>query len=99
MKTTILDKTPLTPGCCEWCGNLCELEDVACCLSCEAQLNRLEAAQGFHIGHDLLHKVGRCNIDGNVDRRRKAKGVGAAVALYDESVKAEEQRAVGCTGI
>lgn len=46
MKTTILDKTPLTPGCCEWCGNLCELEDVACCLSCEAQLNRLEAAQG-----------------------------------------------------
>ena len=46
MKTTILDKTPLTPGCCEWCGNLCELEDVACCLSCEAQLNRLEATQG-----------------------------------------------------
>lgn len=46
MKTTMLDKTPLTPGCCEWCGNVCELEDVACCLSCEAQLNRLEAAQG-----------------------------------------------------
>lgn len=46
MKTTILDKTPLTPGCCEWCGNICELEDVACCLSCEAQINRLEAAQG-----------------------------------------------------
>lgn len=46
MKTTILDKTPLNPGICEWCGNVCELEDVACCLSCEAQLNRLEASQG-----------------------------------------------------
>ena len=46
MKTNMLDKTPLTPGCCEWCGNTCELDDVACCLSCEAQLNRLEAAQG-----------------------------------------------------
>lgn len=46
MKTNMLDKTPLTPGNCEWCGNICEMEDVACCLSCEAQLNRLEAAQG-----------------------------------------------------
>ena len=46
MKTNMLDKTPLTPGNCEWCGNLCEIEDVACCLSCEAQLNRLEAVQG-----------------------------------------------------
>jgi len=46
MKTNMLDKTPLTPGNCEWCGNLCEVEDVACCLSCEAQLNRLEAVQG-----------------------------------------------------
>lgn len=46
MKTTILDKTPLNPGICEWCGNLCEMEDVACSLSCEAQLNRLEAVQG-----------------------------------------------------
>ena len=46
MKTNMLDKMPLTPGNCEWCGNLCEMEDVACCLSCEAQLNRLEATQG-----------------------------------------------------
>ena len=46
MKTNMLDKTPLTPGNCEWCGNICEMEDVACCLSCEAQLNRLEATQG-----------------------------------------------------
>lgn len=46
MKTNMLDKTPLTPGCCEWCGNVCELDDVACCLSCEAQINRLEATQG-----------------------------------------------------
>ena len=49
MKTNMLDKTPLTPGSCEWCGNLCEMEDVACCLSCEAQLNRLEATQGWII--------------------------------------------------
>ena len=46
MKTNALDKTPLTPGVCEWCGKLCELEDVACSLSCEAQLHRVEAVQG-----------------------------------------------------
>lgn len=46
MKTNLMDKTPLTPGTCEWCGQLCEEDDVACSLSCEAQLNRLEAAQG-----------------------------------------------------
>ena len=46
MKTNALDKDPITPGTCEWCGKICEMEDVACCLSCEAQLHRLEAAQG-----------------------------------------------------
>lgn len=46
MKTNILDKTPLTPGTCEWCGNNCELEDSCCSLRCEAQLARGEAAQG-----------------------------------------------------
>lgn len=46
MKTNALDKIPLTPGVCEWCGNICEMEDVACSLSCEAQLHRLEAYQG-----------------------------------------------------
>ena len=46
MKTNALDKTPLTPGTCEWCGKNCELEDVACSLSCEAQLHRVEAVQG-----------------------------------------------------
>lgn len=46
MRTNFLDKTPLTPGVCEWCGKLCEMEDAACSLSCEAQLNRLEATQG-----------------------------------------------------
>ena len=46
MKTNLMDKTPLTPGVCEWCGQLCEEDDVACSLTCEAQLNRLEAAQG-----------------------------------------------------
>jgi len=46
MKTNMLDKDPLTPGTCEWCGNDCELDDAACSLSCEAQLNRLEATQG-----------------------------------------------------
>lgn len=46
MKTTMLEKDPLTPGTCEWCGKTCELADAACSLSCEAQLVRLEAAQG-----------------------------------------------------
>ena len=46
MKTNALGKTPLTPGVCEWCGKNCEMEDVACSLSCEAQLHRVEAVQG-----------------------------------------------------
>lgn len=46
MKTNALDKIPITPGTCEWCGKNCELEDVACSLSCEAQLHRIEATQG-----------------------------------------------------
>lgn len=46
MKTNLLDKAPLTPGACEWCGSLCELEDACCSLSCEAQMARLEAVQG-----------------------------------------------------
>lgn len=46
MKTSMLDTEPLTPGTCEWCGKTCELEDATCSLTCEAQLVRLEAAQG-----------------------------------------------------
>lgn len=46
MKTNILDKTPLTPGTCEYCGDTAEMEDSCCSLSCEARLARLEAAQG-----------------------------------------------------
>lgn len=46
MKTTLLDKDPLIPGTCEWCGKDCELEDTCCSLSCEAQLHRIEAVQG-----------------------------------------------------
>jgi len=46
MRTNLMDSTPLTPGTCEWCGKDCEVEDAACSLSCEAQLVRLESAQG-----------------------------------------------------
>lgn len=46
MRTNALDKIPITPGTCEWCGKDCEEEDVACSMSCEAQLHRLEAYQG-----------------------------------------------------
>jgi hypothetical protein len=46
MRSTLLDKEPLTPGCCEWCGAECESGDFACSLSCEAMLHRLEATQG-----------------------------------------------------
>lgn len=46
MKTNVMERDPLTPGSCEWCGKPCELEDAACSLSCEAMLHRLEATQG-----------------------------------------------------
>ena len=46
MKTTMLNTEPLTPGSCEWCGKDCDPLGTSCSLSCEAQLHRLEAAQG-----------------------------------------------------
>lgn len=46
MKTTLTNDEPLTPGYCEWCGNVTELENTACSLTCEAQLRRLDAQQG-----------------------------------------------------
>lgn len=46
MRNNLIEQEPLTPGTCEWCGKPCELLDTACSLSCEAQLVRLEAAQG-----------------------------------------------------
>lgn len=55
MRTTMLDTEPLTPGICEWCGAITELENVACSLTCEAQLRRLEAQQG----RDVLRALKR----------------------------------------
>lgn len=55
MRTTMLDTEPLTPGICEWCGKITELENVACSLTCEAQLRRLEAQQG----RDVLRALKR----------------------------------------
>lgn len=46
MKTSMLNLTPVHPGTCEWCGKLCELEDSACSLACEAKVNQLDAVQG-----------------------------------------------------
>jgi hypothetical protein len=53
MKTNMLNMIPLTPGTCEWCGKPSEMEDVACSLSCEAQLVRLESVQGKIVLRDL----------------------------------------------
>lgn len=49
MKTNMLNKVPMMPGTCEWCGKDCEVRDVACSLSCEALLARLEAVQGQRV--------------------------------------------------
>lgn len=54
MKTNMLDIEPLTPGICEWCGKVCELEDAACSLACEAQLVRLQAARGRIVLQKLM---------------------------------------------
>ena len=53
MRTTMLKTVPLTPGTCEWCGKDCELEDMACSLSCEALIRREEAAQGMLVIRSL----------------------------------------------
>ena len=65
MKTNNLDKDPLIPGTCEWCGKVCELEDVACSLTCEAQIHREEAVQGRMI----LRAVKRWRVSGGHDAR------------------------------
>lgn len=49
MRNNLVEQEPLYPGTCEWCGKDCELLDTACSLSCEAQLVRLEAAQGKRV--------------------------------------------------
>lgn len=46
MPAPLIDKEPLTPGTCEWCGIDCEPHRVACSLTCEANLHRQEATQG-----------------------------------------------------
>ena len=46
MPAPLIDKDPLTPGTCEWCGDDCEPHRVACSLTCEANLHRQEATQG-----------------------------------------------------
>lgn len=46
---SFIDTEPLTPGTCEYCGVDCDPANTTCSLSCEAQLHRLEAAQGRKI--------------------------------------------------
>jgi len=46
MQTLIFNERPLLTGTCEWCGLDCDPLNSCCCNTCEAQLRRLEAAQG-----------------------------------------------------
>lgn len=88
MKTNMLNKDPLTPGTCEWCGKDCEVEDACCSLSCEAQLARLEAVQGTKIIRIL--KRWRKNRG-----RKGTPGEGAmteATALVDRFLKNDRRR-------
>lgn len=88
MKTNLIDNTPLTPGTCEWCGKLCEEEDTACSLSCEAQLLRLEAAQGRAVLRTLKrwrkHR-GRKDTPGQ-------GAIGEVAALVDRFLKTDRMR-------
>lgn len=88
MKTNMLNKDPLTPGTCEWCGKDCEVEDACCSLSCEAQLARLEAVQGTKVIRIL--KRWRKNRG-----RKGTPGEGAmteATALVDRFLKNDRRR-------
>lgn len=72
MKTNMIDKTPLTPGICEWCGDICEEEDHCCSLSCEAQLARLEAARGQAVIRVMMSwRAGKLPVD---DAKKKKHG-------------------------
>lgn len=53
MNTSALHKDPITPGCCEWCGKDCPVEQPCCSMSCLAQLHRLEAVQGRMVLREL----------------------------------------------
>ena len=88
MKTNLIEKEPLTPGTCEWCGKPCEPEDAACSLSCEAQLARLEATQGKAVLR-ILKKWRKHR------GRKGTPGEGAmseAAALVDRFLKADRLR-------
>ena len=53
MDVSALHKDPITPGCCEWCGQDCPEDQPCCSLSCFAQLHRLEAVQGRMVLREL----------------------------------------------
>jgi len=44
--SNMLDAKPMLNGTCEYCGADCDPMQATCSLTCEAQLRRLEAAQG-----------------------------------------------------
>lgn len=88
MQTNMLNKDPMTPGTCEWCGKDCEVEDACCSLSCEAQLARLEAVQGTKVIRIL--KRWRKNRG-----RKGTPGEGAmteATVLVDRFLKNDRRR-------
>lgn len=87
MRSNMLtDKEPLTPGCCEWCGKECEPADVACSLSCEAMLHRLEATQGRLV----IRALKRWRMKPNHAARNEA--ISHIVPLTDRFLRTDRKR-------
>lgn len=78
MKMLMPHVEPLLVGVCEWCGKECDEEDTACCISCEAQLARLEANQG----RKVLRLLKKWRLKPNHDNRNAA--VSEVSALVDK---------------
>lgn len=86
MKNTMLEKEPLTPGTCEWCGNETEPGDWACCLTCEAQLHRLEAVQGRMV----IRALKRWRMSPNHHARNEA--IANIVPRVDKFLRTDRKR-------
>ena len=83
---TMLEKEPLTPGCCEWCGKDTEPGQWACSLTCESLLHRLEATQGRLV----IRALKRWRMSPNHAARNEA--IAHIVPRVDKFLKTDRKR-------
>lgn len=83
---TMLEKEPLTPGCCEWCGKDTEPGQWACSLTCESLLHRLEATQGRLV----IRALKRWRMSPNHAARNEA--IANIVPRVDKFLKTDRKR-------